>query len=230
MASLPEVQPPPLKKPRIGAKAAQRLEQGLGDVTAANVLQNVEQHLNKNPHLIAKVAAMISTNLLSPQPDQPQPSGNSDEIMQPITRFWQILAFRVDSILKVMEPDLFNGMLQQIVTETKRNMLCFALNVNVQMKFDKPDPALWSTLQNNFVNAYRVLGKRMSSALCIRDGTVHVHPHFMGDNGAVNWASTIGHFIISTGHPETVVLLSVPAQTQLTHTHTLPGADQQQCR
>jgi hypothetical protein len=225
MASLPEVQPAP-KKHRIGQKAGQALELGLAQVAAANVLKKVEQHLNRNPHLIPKVAGMISSDLLTPQPDLPQPSGTPTEIPQPMVRFWQLPAFRLDLMLKEMEPDLFNTMLQQINTETKRNLFYFALNVNGQMRIDKPDPPYWSTFQNNSVNAYRHLGKRMSSALHIQDDTVHVHRNFLLDNGAVNWASTIGHFIISTGHPETVVLLSVPAQTQLTHTHTLPGADQ----
>jgi hypothetical protein len=219
MASLPEVQPAP-KKHRIGQKAGQALELGLAQVAAANVLKKVEQHLNRNPHLIPKVAGMISSDLLTPQPDLPQPSGTPTEIPQPMVRFWQLPAFRLDLMLKEMEPDLFNTMLQQINTETKRNLFYFALNVNGQMRIDKPDPPYWSTFQNNSVNAYRHLGKRMSSALRIQDDTVHVHPNFLLDNGAVNWASTIGHFIISTGHPETVVLLSVPAQTQLTHTHT----------
>jgi hypothetical protein len=225
MASLPTEVAPKVKRHRISEKAGLAVEAGFAKVTDDQVLNKVEQILQERPDLIARVASMIATGVMEKQPEQPDPSSEMALIPQPCVIYGKIPAFRVESMLKAMEPDLFNTMMQQINPETRRYIFYFALNTTEKSRFDKPEPAYWASFHENMVGLYVSLGKRLSSALRNQDGQLQVQPNFMQDNGVVNWAATIGHFCIKTGHPETVVLLSLPAHIRLTHTLTLPGAD-----
>ena len=195
---------PARKRARISKKTEDSLVSGLCRVAHQHTIESVNKYLEDHPKLVPQVAAMVGTDMLSQQPAA-APLGN-DMIPQPCSTYGKIPQFRVDILLTLMEPELFSPtIIQQLGAHTKRNLLHFALDVKDKDRFSRPDPAAWDTLQNNLKGQYSIKGKRMSSATCMHhDGTVHVHPDFMKENGGINWAAAVGHFILTTGHPETV--------------------------